>query len=455
MNIGYKLVKNAMSATADKAPYLGMAVPVGSLAYDNILKDMIKTGTRLSLPTARFFLEAFYEFAAERIAEEVVRINTGTVAIYPRIDGSFDSEDADFDPERNSLYIGATLSQSLRDRVAGIVPDATGDETKGTVKMDRIYDIGSQTRGVISGTNPFRISGRNLTVPDAEDESLALYAKDGVTKVTDIVVTETDGGQLITCKLSAAVGVPKGTYKVRIASHGLDPTDPLTVATLTVTLVEPIPAPSGPRITGVGGLAGDDRIAKHGQATVSFEGAVHNSLTSATFAYTAGGERKTGRFYVGNWIDGASFDIWPDDSSAIGELPTGTELEATFELYDSLEPDAQKTAIVRTVTVADDVPVVIDSIGDGGTVTRGEAFEITGSGLTPGHSGGVRVQAGGAPELIPSALVTVVSDAKLVVSADAWTEVEALANAEPGDSRTVMVTNDAGGGSSASAEVGE
>ena len=243
MNIGYKLVKNAMSATADKAPYLGMAVPVGSLAYDNILKDMIKTGTRLSLPTARFFLEAFYEFAAERIAEEVVRINTGTVAIYPMIDGSFDSEDAEFDPERNSLYIGATLSQSLRDRVAGIVPDATGDETKGTVKMDRVYDIESQTRGVISGTKSFRISGRNLTVPDAEDESLALYAKDGVTKVTDIVVSETDGGQLITCQLSAAVGVPKGTYKVRIASHGLDPTDPLTVATLTVTLVEAIPAP--------------------------------------------------------------------------------------------------------------------------------------------------------------------------------------------------------------------
>ena len=244
MNIGYKLVKNAMSATADKAPYLGMAVPVGSLAYDNILKDMIKTGTRLSLPTARFFLEAFYEFAAERIAEEVVRINTGTVAIYPMIDGSFDSEDAEFDPERNSLYVGATLSQSLRDRVAGIVPDSSGESAGGTVKMDRIYDIESQTRGVITGTNAFRISGRNLTVPDGADESLALYAKDGVTKVADIVVSETDGGQQLFCHLSDAAAVPKGTYKVRLASHGLDPTDPLTVATLTVTLVEAVTPPA-------------------------------------------------------------------------------------------------------------------------------------------------------------------------------------------------------------------
>ena len=246
MNIGYKLVKNNMPATAEKAPYLGMAIPVGSLAYDNILREMIDGGTKMSLATARYFLEAFYDYAAKKIAADAVRINTGTVAIYPMIDGSFDSEDAEFDPKRNSLYVGATLSQSLRDRVAGIVPDSSGESAGGTVKMDRIYDIESQTRGVIDGTKSFRISGRNLTVPDGDDESLALYAKDGVTKVTDIVVSETDGGQQITCQLSAAVGVPKGTYKVRLASHGLDPTDPLTVATLTVTLVSEIPAPPAP-----------------------------------------------------------------------------------------------------------------------------------------------------------------------------------------------------------------
>ena len=251
MNIEYKLVKNNMPATSEKAPYLGMAIPVGSLAYDNILKEMINGGTKMSLPTARYFLEAFYDYAAKKIAAETVRINTGTVAIYPMIDGSFDSEDADFDPERNSLYIGATLSQNLRDRVAGIVPDSSGESAGGTVKMDRIYDIGSQTRGVIDGTNPFRISGRNLTVPDAEDESLALYTKDGVTKVCDIEVSETDGGQLITCHLvnSSVEAIPTGTYKVRLASHGLDPTDPLTVCMLTVTLTSQV-LPEEPVFTG-------------------------------------------------------------------------------------------------------------------------------------------------------------------------------------------------------------
>ena len=265
MNIGYKLVKNAMPATAAKAPYLGMAIPVGSLAYDNSLKEMIKAGTKMTQPTAKFFLDALYEYAAETIAADVVRINLGNVAIYPMIDGSFDSEDAPFDPKRNTLYVGASISQDLRDRVAGIAPDYAGDVSLGTVKLHSCMDLASGTFKAIDGTNPFRLAGANLTVPDAEDESLALYAKDGVTKVTDIVVTETDGGQQITCQLSAAVAVPKGTYKVRLASHGLDPTDPLTVATLTVTLVEAIPEPS--RIDETpDGLLGISSVTEGGQS---------------------------------------------------------------------------------------------------------------------------------------------------------------------------------------------
>ena len=69
----------------------------------------------------------------------------------------------------------------------------------------------------------------------------ALYAKNGVDKVCDIAVSETDGGQRITCHLPSGEEVPVGTYKVLLASHGLDPTDPLTVVTLTVTLVEAVP----------------------------------------------------------------------------------------------------------------------------------------------------------------------------------------------------------------------
>ena len=189
MNIGYKLIKNCMAATAEKAPYLGMAIPVGSLAYDNILREMIKSGTKMTQPTAKYFLDALYEFAAEKIAAEQVRINIGAVSIYPMIDGSFDAEDAAFDPKRNSLYVGASLSQELRDRVAGIAPDFAGDTSAGTVKLHSCMDLETQVFKVIRGTGSFRLAGANLTVPDGADESLGLYAKDGASKVATLTMT--------------------------------------------------------------------------------------------------------------------------------------------------------------------------------------------------------------------------------------------------------------------------
>ena len=77
--VGYRLVRNGTS-TADRAPYLGVAVPVGSLAYDNILTRMLARGTYMTRATAQYFLNAFYEFAAEVIADDVVRINMGAVS---------------------------------------------------------------------------------------------------------------------------------------------------------------------------------------------------------------------------------------------------------------------------------------------------------------------------------------------------------------------------------------
>ena len=94
MKVGYHLVRNA-TATADGAPYLGVAVPIGSLAYDNILRRMLDRGTFMTRATAQYFLNEFYEYAAKVIADDVVRINMGAVSIYPMIGGSFDSNSAE------------------------------------------------------------------------------------------------------------------------------------------------------------------------------------------------------------------------------------------------------------------------------------------------------------------------------------------------------------------------
>ena len=247
MKVGYHLVRNATS-TADKAPYLGVAVPIGSLAYDNILRRMLERGTFMTRATAQYLLNEFYEYAAKVIADDVVRINMGAVSIYPMIGGSFDSEDDEFRAPRNTLYVGATLSQEIRDAVAGITPTSLGAEAAiGTVKISSVMDLASETYHLIDGLKEFRVVGIDLTVPDGDDESLTLVAADGTTKAADITVVSTEDGQRIVCTLASAV--PAGTYYVRLVSHGLDPTAPLSTVLHKVTVKaaetppEPEPVP--------------------------------------------------------------------------------------------------------------------------------------------------------------------------------------------------------------------
>ena len=248
MKVGYRLVRNGTS-TADRAPYLGVAVPVGSLAYDNILQQMLDRGTFMTRATAQYFLNAFYEYAAERIAEDIVRINMGAVSLYPMIGGSFDSEDDEFRAPRNTLYVGAMLSQDIRDAVSGIAPASLGaGAANGDVKISSVMDLASETYRLIDGLKEFRIAGIDLTVPDGEDESLALVASDGLTKAADITVVSTEDGQRIVCTLASAV--PAGTYHVRLVSHGLDPTAPLVTALHRVTVKAAVvpPAPVEPPV---------------------------------------------------------------------------------------------------------------------------------------------------------------------------------------------------------------
>ena len=294
MRVGYRLVRNATS-TADRAPYLGVAVPVGSLAYDNILMRMLERGTYMTRATAQYFLNAFYEYAAEAIADDVVRINMGAVSIFPMIGGPFYSEDDTYREPRNTLYVGATLSQEIRDAVSGIVPASLGEgAANGTVRISSVMDLASETYRLIDGLNEFRIVGIDLTVPDGEDESLALVAADGTTKVADITVVSTDDGQRIVCTLASAV--PAGTYYVRLVSHGLDPTAPLSTVLhkVTVKAAETPPEPEPVPIA----QSSDGKV-----KVMSATGGGEGGAFTPDDDWTLGGEGLWGEFAEGRtWI---------------------------------------------------------------------------------------------------------------------------------------------------------
>ena len=345
MKVGYRLVRNGTS-TADRAPYLGVAVPVGSLAYDNILTRMLERGTHMTRATAQYFLNAFYEYAAEAIADDVVRINMGAVSIYPMIGGSFDSEDDEFRAPRNTLYVGATLSQEIRDAVSGIVPANLGEgPAKGTVKISSVMDLASETYRLIDGLKEFRIVGIDLTVPDGEDESLSLVAADGLTKVADITVVSTEDGQRITCRLATAVSA--GTYYVRLVSHGLDPTAPLSTVLHKVTVkaaaTPPEPVPIAQSSDGevkifslTDGGQSESFDASH-TWDMSCEGFFHEAGEGHRWRVGAvdilgievGGEERRINLTVNTAADGRSATLVGADT---GDLPPGTYENAILDI---------------------------------------------------------------------------------------------------------------------------
>lgn len=156
------------------------------------------------------------------------------------------------------------MSREVRDAVAGEVPDYNGEEATSKVKISSEMDLGTESFKVIRGTDSFRVCGIDLAVPDGEDESLSLVMTDGTTKVADVVVSETDDGQRLVCSLRADAAVAVGRYKLRLVSHGIDPTAPLVTRTYPVTLDRAIaPEPTGPTITKVtsDGPVEDDHLA--------------------------------------------------------------------------------------------------------------------------------------------------------------------------------------------------
>ena len=342
-SIGYKIVPNS-TATADVAPYLGSAIPADSLAFDNILAKMVDSGAHMTVSTARYFLEAFYELAAEEM-KNCARVTTGSVSIFPAISGSFPSEDAELDPERNKLFVDAEVAQSLQAKVGALVPGYAGDA--GDVARVKISSVICSATGewdVIRGTGAFGIAGIDLTVPDGEDESLELWNAALTEKVCDIAVDQTDGGQRIGAHLVCEHGVPKGKYKVRLASHGIDPTSRLAIVTRNVALAEAVPGPIVTKIaTGndeeespAGVIYGAQNLRIHGSGlalgegeSVTYTGTLNGEPVNGSFEADAAQEN-TDSLLAWDYTDASGDPLMFDDGSEVTFSVKGVEVTATF-----------------------------------------------------------------------------------------------------------------------------
>ena len=127
------------SATKDVAPYLGTFISKGTINFAALAEQAAKLSGLPVIQIEAILRGAFDEFGdLER--EGPVRINFDGGCICVIIKGRFESSDAAFDPEKNSLEIAWHLSDNIRNSLVNEVPKIVTDETSTKVRLNIVTD---------------------------------------------------------------------------------------------------------------------------------------------------------------------------------------------------------------------------------------------------------------------------------------------------------------------------
>ena len=229
-------------ATKDTAPYLGTFVSKGSIDFATLAKQVSKLS---GLPPiqAETILRGGIDELAKLERDGAVRINFDGGCIHLVIKGTFDSSDAAFDPEKNSLELAIRLSDDIRNSLANETPKIVTDGTSTKVRLDTVADVETpRPYQLIHGTKPFMCTGINLVTTDAGAE---VHLENAIGTKFPCVVDEVVSKQEFTAHLSAAV--EPGDYKLVVKSRGGDAEGPLQTTFRKVKVLAAVP----PYITSV------------------------------------------------------------------------------------------------------------------------------------------------------------------------------------------------------------
>ena len=159
--IGYRLKKNPLK-TKDKVPYLADVVPTGTANLDMILSDVAES-LNITKARARLCFDAMFELINEELAKGN-KVQTPFGLMEPAISGSFDAEDAPFDPKRNKVYVKVTPPKAIRDALKKIVPERL-DEPEVPLEIAAVVtsSLGKKGYNAVRAGEPFVVSGRGFS----------------------------------------------------------------------------------------------------------------------------------------------------------------------------------------------------------------------------------------------------------------------------------------------------
>ena len=201
------------------APVLGKFLNRDKLAPEALCEEIrLNGGSPMDSETLLYILSGTIDYLREQFAAKCVRYRFFGITFEVACYGPFETADAKFDPARNSLEVAVRLGEDLKNCLVNETPTLVTEETASTARIYRAMDIASGALGIIIGTRPFRVSGRNVYV-SREGESLKLM--DGKGRVYDLVYDRIESPQRVECHLAENL-MESGTCKLILTTYAGD-----------------------------------------------------------------------------------------------------------------------------------------------------------------------------------------------------------------------------------------
>ena len=207
--IGYRIRKNPLK-TKDAVPYLADIVPTGTANLDTIISDIAKNLGQ-SKARIRLCYDALWEVIHKELAKGN-KVQTPFGLMEPAISGSFDTEDAPFDPKRNKVYVKVTPPKAIRDALKKVVPERL-DAPSAPLEIAAVVtsSLGKKGYNAVRVDEAFAVSGQGFS--DAVE--VTLVDKKGVRHE---VAVEEAKETLLLCGAVSAAAKGAATLEVSVAS---------------------------------------------------------------------------------------------------------------------------------------------------------------------------------------------------------------------------------------------
>ena len=148
--------------TEKKGDYMGKVAITGSLRNADIARRIVEKRTEYRPETIQNILDLADEEKIIALTEGKSCVD-GVGQLLLRVSGSFDGEQAPFDPEKHSLDVSFTRGKTLRERLAKVTVATRA--ASGSMVVNSVFDpMSGETNGRITPASNLIISGVNIKI---------------------------------------------------------------------------------------------------------------------------------------------------------------------------------------------------------------------------------------------------------------------------------------------------